>query len=134
MDKLATKLREAQLYAHACHNTVSGSNFLELHEFFEELYGAYESAYDSVVERIIGLGDEKLDLPTVNIEAAKAAAEWPTKNIDMIPSLQALEEDIRGVIEEYSNEKSKSAGTKNLVAQIADDSEVRSYKLKQLIK
>jgi DNA-binding ferritin-like protein len=134
MDKLATKLREAQLYAHACHNTVSGSNFIELHEFLGELYGAYESAYDSVVERIIAKNDESPGLLTMNVKAAESAAEWPMSQSEMLSCLLDMEADIRSICEGYRSDKEISIGTQNLIAGIADDSEVRSYKLGQLTK
>lgn len=134
MDKLATKFREAQFYAHACHNTVTGSNFLELHKFFGKLYGAYESAYDSIIERIIGTETELIDIGEITTEAAKGGLSVEDADADkMINTLIGIEMDLQQMIEDMDLD-TLSVGTSNLIAGLADDSESRLYKLKQLQK
>ena len=56
MHDLAIILRSAQLYAHNAHNMTKGKTFFSDHKFFGQLYPVYEEAYDSIVERMIGLG------------------------------------------------------------------------------
>ena len=134
MDKLATKFREAQFYAHACHNVVIGPNFLELHEFFEELYGAYESAYDSIIQRIIGTGIEKIDPAKITAAAAKEVPfPGDSDAKEMIETLIGVEMDLQQMIEDMDHD-TLSIGTLNLLAGLADESESRLYKLKQLGK
>lgn len=129
MKKLASLYRAAQLVAHAKHNLVSGISFFADHEFLAEAYAAYESAYDDVVERMIGLGDS-VDIPAITEDATKMAMmpmkestnQWST-------TLLKLEEGIRKEID--SAIRNTSNGTQNLLQGLADDSEKRSYKLQQ---
>ena len=55
MEELAILLRCLQLYTHNSHNLIKGETFFQDHEFLGELYPIYEAAYDSIVERMIGL-------------------------------------------------------------------------------
>ena len=81
MEKLATKLRYMQFYAHNAHNMCKGDTFFSDHEELGELYGTYEGLYDSVVERMIGTG-QTIDLVKVQTEAVKMldSDATPTSN------------------------------------------------------
>lgn len=131
MDKLAITYRSAQLYAHNGHNLVKGPTFLEDHEFLGELYGAYESAYDDVIERIIGLGSESLDLPALNIVAAQYVGRIgsPSKPEEIFEAILGMEAAICARIKGAMD--GASDGTQNLLQGLADDSEKRQYKLRQ---
>ena len=132
LKNLATVLRAAQLYSHAAHNLVSGSNFFADHAFSGDVYGAMESAYDSVVERAIGTG-EKLDLLGMNVAASKMIVDCKVDTVeDIFEQLLENESSLRREIE--AARTGASAGTVNLLDQLSDDSEVRTYKLKQRSK
>ena len=77
MKDLAIHLRYLQLVAHNAHNEVAGPTFFANHEFLGELYPAYETAYDAVVERIIGLG-KPVDLCQVQVDAAAKLPKMPS--------------------------------------------------------
>ena len=70
MTKLATQLRYMQFYAHNAHNICQGDTFFADHEELGDLYGTYTGLYDSVVERMIGLG-QAIDLVKIQVDAAK---------------------------------------------------------------
>ena len=127
MHDVATKLRTLQIFTHNAHNIASGSTFLADHEYLGELYPAYEAAYDSVIERLIGLGEE-VDIIAIGIEAIKAVAACPTTDA-CFESILEQEEALRAAIDECI--QGCSTGTQNLLAQIADDSEQRSYRIRQ---
>ena len=135
MDTLATILRAAQLYAHAAHNGAKGPTFFADHEFLGELYGTYETAYDKVIERAIGLG-EPLDLAAIGRNAAADAGRYS----DPLPfsqqqSLQVLMDYERKICTEIDGIYDEaSTGTQNLLAQLADDSEARQYQIGQRLK
>lgn len=131
MDSLITQLRALQFFAHRAHNVIKGPTFFEDHEFLGELYPAYESAYDSAVERVIGLGTEKLNLPKINIAAAEMSNIMPneTKPEPFFRAILKGEKDLCGMIDEAVREASQ--GTQNLLQGFADESEARQYKLKQ---
>jgi len=133
MHNLATLFRAAQLTAHEKHNTVQGPTFFEDHEYLGELYGTYEEAYDSVIERMIGLG-EKCDISGGNIQAADLA-KWfcDLEPIDKWPNI-FLEIETRVQKEIDSCCKGSSSGTLNFLQGLADESEQRVYKLKQRAK
>jgi DNA-binding ferritin-like protein len=134
MKKLATKFREAQIFAHAAHNVIHGSSFFADHDFLGEAYEAYTKAYDETIERIIGLGDE------VNpIQITANAGEEATKynvirmdGYDMFSELLNLEKEICDLVKETIAD-GVSHGTSNLLEGFADHSEVRQYKIKQRI-
>ena len=133
MHNLATLFRAAQLCSHEKHNTVQGPTFFEDHEYLGELYGTYEEAYDSVIERMIGLG-EKCDISGGNIQAADLA-KWfcDLEPIDKWPNI-FLEIETRVQKEVDSCCKGASSGTINFLQGLADESEQRVYKLKQRAK
>lgn len=129
LQELAVCLRAAQLIAHELHNIVHGPTFFEDHEFLGELYGTYESAYDDVVERAIGLG-EAIDIGKVTNDAVSTYNKSDRSPDGWVETILQLEDDIREDVDEcmkmgYSN------GTQNFLQGIADDSEKRTYKLKQ---
>lgn len=133
MDDLATTFRAAHLYAHRAHNITKGKTFFQDHAMFGDLYEAYAKAYDDLIERIIGLDDEKLDIAAINKKAAAtlSATDGDKTPEEMVKRLLSTEEKIRSLCDEIN--KKATLGTQNLVAQFADDSEKRTYKLKQRV-
>lgn len=128
MKKLLFVLRTGQLYLQAAHNTTKGCTFFSDHAWLGEAYDAFAAGYDAVAERAIGLGEDP-DLLAINIEAAKTAAELPLGSSVFSQALE-LEQSLQSVIESMGK---KTVGTDNLLAGLADASEVRGYKLKQRI-
>lgn len=132
MHNTAIILRALQLYAHNAHNLAKGKTFLEDHEFLGELYGAYEGEYDSIVERMIGLGEEP-DLNDITKQAADAATANEFKdNENAFSVLLVTEKELCSSIEKDMTDASN--GTQNLLQGIADNSEMRQYKLKRRLK
>jgi len=131
MDSLITQLRALQFLAHRAHNVIKGTTFFEDHKFLGKLYPAYESAYDSAVERVIGLGLEKLNIAKVNIAAAKMSDIMPdeTKPEPFFRVILKGEKDLCEMIDKAVNNASQ--GTQNLLQGICDQSEMRQYQLKQ---
>ena len=138
LSALTVKFRAMQLFAHIGHNLVSGQNFKEDHEFLGELYETYEGVYDSLVERMIGLGTDP-DL----FEITNAANDMlqnvlyidNASNDDWFSSLLDSEKSVCAIIQGAMRETftDTTEATKNLLAQIADDSEQRQYKMQQRI-
>ena len=132
MHNTAIILRALQLYAHNAHNLAKGKTFLEDHEFLGELYGAYEGEYDTIVERMIGLGEEP-DLNDITKQAADAATANDFKDNDNAFSvLLVTEKELCSSIEKDMTDASN--GTQNMLQTIADNSEMRQYKLKRRLK
>lgn len=130
MIKLATHLRYMQLYAHNAHNLCQGDTFFADHEELGDLYGVYEGLYDSIVERMIGLG-QSVDLVKIQVEAAKmldGEAE-PKAFSSAFSGLLTCENDLCKVISDAN--EGASLGTQDLLQAMCNDSEVRQYKFKQ---
>lgn len=127
---LATLLRLMQFYAHIAHNKLGGETFFQDHAFLGELYAGYESDYDDVVERMIGLG-EKVDLIEIHKKAADSLYECESYK-ECFKELLDMEKDLCDAIEKLV--KDSSEGTKQLIGGIADKSEMRQYKIKQRLK
>ena len=147
MHTLATTFRLAQFAAHDFHQRVSGRTFLTDHAFFAELYESYETAYDQLIERIIGQG-ESVSPSQITYLAAQRAEAFRDKveADDMYAALMTLERTIcreidtllmaREVDEEDRTEEESmiTTGVENLLQGMADASEVRQYKFKQRLK
>ena len=126
-------LRAAQFYAHNAHNLACGATFYQDHAALGDLYSAYEDAYDSVIERMIGSGNIP-DLNAIQSAAAAYIATLPaiTDGAMAFAVLLNIEAGIQSLC--LSETPQASLGTQNLLAQLADDSEMRSYKIGQRLK
>ena len=85
------------------------------------------------MERIIGLGSETLNLAKINEEAAKHAAIKPNEHSPHVffNVLLATEKQLCQMCAEAM--KKATEGTKNLLAQLCDDSEKRQFLIKKRI-
>lgn len=133
MKELSTLYRSAQFYAHMAHNIAKGQTFFQDHEFLGELYGTYESAYDDLIERMIGLGFSP-DISGITVEAATMVADH-----DSSQSTQSCFSYILGMERSFCDEIKRimpknTVGTQNLLQGLADDSEKRQYKIQQRLK
>ena len=127
MKELAILYRAAQFAAHQAHQEVCGESFFSDHAYLGELYETYTNAYDSLIERMIGC-KEKPDILEINKEAM---VEYELVDCcDWVKSMYKFEADFQKEIETLTKDK-MSQGSLNLLAQLADESEVRSYKLGQ---
>jgi len=130
--ELAIVLRSAQFYAHHAHNIAKGATFFEDHEFFGELYSAYEEAYDGVIERMIGL-DQNPSIDEIGMQAMKmASGHKSSANRDCFEYLLEFEQTIVEMCKRFNG--SASLGTQNMLQGLADHSEMRQYKIKQRLK
>jgi len=128
MKAIAVYLRTMQFIAHRAHIETHGSTFFEDHKFLGKAYEDYQSAYDAVVERMKSV--EKPDINAITLEAAETAAKVKdTVAYDLMKCLYGCEVTLCKLIKIESPKA--SVGTQNLLAGIADESEVRQYKLKQ---
>jgi DNA-binding ferritin-like protein len=138
MKELAVLLRKLQLFTHNAHNLIQGENFLPYHELLGELYPAYEADYDDVVERIIGLyGTESIDLLAIQMSAVQKLQEYPIGPSDALGMFKVIlhcEKELQDYVNKLCKNPSVTEGSKQLIGEIANKSEMRSYKLKQIMK
>lgn len=134
MKNIATALRKAQFLAHAGHNLISGPTFVQDHEFLGELYPTYETSYDSVIERMIGLG-EAVDPIQLTEDAITSlnADDVKFNPTSIYEGLLDIERQIQEEISDYLSD-GVSHGTSNLLECLADESEARIYMFRQSIK
>lgn len=130
MIKLATHLRYMQFYAHNAHNNCQGDTFFADHEELGDLYGTYTGLYDSVVERMIGLG-QAIDLVKVQVDAAKMldSEAAPTSFSAAFSGLLTCEQELCKLISEAN--EGASLGTQDLLQAMCNDAETRQYKFKK---
>ena len=134
MKKLAITLRYLQFYSHMSHNLVSGSSFFSDHEFLGDLYAAYEAAYDSVVERMIGL-KQSVDIIKLTDAAEEMLEKVPYTDIrGAFTQILQGEQMLCSIVEEEIKNNNPSEGTKQLIGEICNQSEMRQYKLQQRLK
>lgn len=132
--RIAALLRYLQLYSHGAHNVTTGRTFFEDHEFFGGLYPTYEGIYDGVIERIIGLGG-KVDIGEVtNMAVTQFQSAWGAEDASaMLSTIQTGEKKLRDLIEQAAKAEGFSQGTINMLADMSDKSEMRSYQIGQRI-
>jgi DNA-binding ferritin-like protein len=129
MEKLATMLRYMQFYAHVAHNLTKGPTFFADHEFLGDLYKAYENDYDSIVERCIGLGIA-INLSDIHLNAAKALDKLNLDPALFFSNIAELEKGLRTAVDSEIID-SVSEGTRQLLGEISNQSEMRQYKIRQ---
>lgn len=130
MHTLASMYLGARFYAHMAHNLCNGPTFFADHDYLGSLYEAYDDAYDALIERMIGLGEE-IDIGEITIEGADLFAK-NSGGSNYFNRLLAMEVEICAEIK--STVAGKTDGTQNLLQDLADQSEARQYKLKQRTK
>lgn len=130
MDAVATQLFCLRLFAHRAHHDTQGETFFSDHKQFGKFYETYDREYDSVVERMIGLGS-KCDLAKLNENGAKLAAVHPNEHDPkkLYTILLSGEKALCRCCTECMDKASE--GTKNLLAQICDNSEQRQFLMKK---
>jgi len=136
MRNLLIFLRLKQLFAHNCHNFVSKETFFQDHEFFGSLYAQAEGWYDSVIERMIGLGLQ-VDPIDIQVVATNLLKDLNYKTIENKTCYQitlSIQQKILSEIEKLCKSGSISQGTMQLIGGIADLEEVNVYKIKQRLK
>jgi DNA-binding ferritin-like protein len=138
MLELICTLRASQLFLHHAHLLAKGSLFIQDHEFLSELYPELEGHFDSVSERLIGLGGEKqLDLQIVMSKVNEKLASCPSvgvsENKAFFQKQMEFEKIICSEVEKLCA-TNLPQGTKQMLGDIADKSEIRQYKIGRRIK
>ena len=131
---IALVYRTAQFVAHGFHNLVKGQTFFEDHEFLGELYGKYEGAYDSCVERIIAFTGTA-DVTGITSKASAAAAQYNPNgksSSEMFLTILNFEKNFCAMIKTVVPDSTD--GTQNFLQGLADESEMRQYKISQKIR
>ena len=136
MKELLVLLRSMQLFAHAAHNLVNGPSFAPDHAFFGDAYTQHETDFDDLVERIIGkYGEQHVQFAEITMQAAKALSSMDVSaqvsNEEFLQQQLAHEQQMCSMIDSLCAAKGVSEGTKQMLGNMADLSEVRQYKLKQ---
>lgn len=134
LQQLATLFLAARLYAHRAHNLASGPTFFADHDYLGTLYEAYDDAYDALVERTLGIGeDPQIITVTRNATASfERLSRSETKTDAFFVRLLQLEAGFRAEIADLMGATPPpSDGIQNLLQGMADESEARTYKLKQ---
>lgn len=138
MLKFAILLRSIQIFTHSAHNLCKGATFHEDHGFFGDVYGKAEGWYDSVVERIIGLGyEEQINLQSILSGVAKELSSAPSVGANVEAYYKYLASQLAKscqMCDEICKHKDVSEGTRQLVGGIADEIEVLEYKIQRRLK
>lgn len=136
MLELAILLRASYFLKHNCHNLVSRMTFFSDHAFLKDSYEMSLGHYDSVVERLIGLGEtpDLVQLQAVAVENLRAIPIKYTDNKECFFAVLGVNKTLLSRINNMCNHGSLTQGTMNLLAGIADQLEDECYKLQQRLK
>jgi DNA-binding ferritin-like protein len=135
MKELLYLLRAMNIYSQSTHHLVKGTPFHSDHAFFGDVYDALIDAYDSVAERIVSLyGEEPLKLDVVMSMAMNKIADAPSvgvmDNKVFYEYQERLESRLRDLIAKIIA-TGVSPGVEQLIGEIANQSEMRSYLIKR---
>lgn len=136
MKNLAVYMRFMQLFTHNCHNLLTKNTFMQDHDFFGGLYSQAEGFYDSLIERMLGLGQE-LDLAQLQVHAAQllTQVDYPLGENDLCyKAALEIQKEILAEIEKLCKSGQLSQGTIQLLGDMADKIEVNLYKINQRLK
>lgn len=137
--KIAIQLRAMQMFYHSAHHLSSRVAFFVDHEAFGSFYEACDSGFDGIMERTIGLHGPQVGAlnPILQAVAQKCAT---------LPSIEAkdnkqlfevglkLEQELCGLIDQVLKSGQCTEGTKQLLGDEANESEMRQYRIKMRIK
>jgi len=131
-------LRAMQLFYHNSHNNVNGPLFPADHALLGDFYTALDSDYDGVAERIIGLFDKPLNLNDILQKvyekvSTKDSSQF-TENKEVFTTGLQCEVELQALCNHLDKSPDATAGTKQLIGDISDASEIRTYKIKQRLK
>ena len=121
------------------HWNLSGDNFMELHELFEQQYTDVALSIDEVAERISTLGGVAIGT-TSEFASLSQLKETPGKvpsNQDMLKELVADHETIVRALREYvdeTDEKYGDAGTSDFLTELMQNHEKMAWKLRKYFK
>jgi DNA-binding ferritin-like protein len=135
MKELLYLLRAMNIYSQSAHHLVKGTPFHSDHAFFGDVYDALIDAYDSVAERIVSLyGEEPLKLDVVMSMAMGKIADAPSvgvmDNKVFYEYQERLESRLRDLVAKIIA-TGVSPGVEQLIGEIANQSEMRSYLIKR---
>lgn len=136
MTNLAILLRTSYFVKHNCHNLVSKDTFFSDHDFLATSYEKTLGHYDSVIERLIGLGQAP-NLIQVQVSAVEKLKTIPISykdNSECFYTILQINKSIINLIEQYCKSGKYSEGTRQLIGTIADELEIENYKLQQRLK
>lgn len=138
MLQLVILFRSMQIFSHSAHLLCARTVFFQDHEFFGSVYGQAEGYFDSLSERMIGLGqEEQLKLQSVMVAVSQKLASAPSvgvkENKEYYAFLLSQAEEGCKLCDQLCK-AGASEGTKNLIAGIADELEVLKYKISRRLK
>ncbi len=118
------------------HWTIKGLSFYSNHKLFEHLYQNCQEYADQTAEKLVGtFSSLYLDLKVNTESMLLLTSKYPAESLnDYLEQGLKAEQDFRklleGIKEALSAQDSYSLGFDNLLAENADESEKRSYFLK----
>lgn len=129
LSSVVCDLRYLSMVSQHLHWTVSGATSMQDHQMLGGLYEACDGFFDSVAERVVGLGGLA---PTV-AEHLKYVYACAKRDGD-VASMQGVGEMVVRTAQELNQVaacEGLSEGTKNLLAGIADELEKQAYFFQQ---
>jgi starvation-inducible DNA-binding protein len=122
------------------HWNVSGPNFKEYHEFFEEQYTQLEMKIDEVAERIRTLGGTPVATMVEFIEVATLQEDRGNKNSTSTKEMMGVllkdhEQTIREMREDIDKcEEAEDVGTADFLTGLMEDHEKMAWMLRKYIE
>lgn len=135
LKELLIKLTSLSMYYKTAHWQSKNKVYYGDHTLLDRLSCEAGSRIDQVAEKAIGTGEnEDVNLPDILkgvYNEVKEESYNPDENTEFFKCAQVMEEELRQFCEDKENAEGTTCGMRNLLGDIADESEGRSYLLKQ---
>lgn len=138
MDQVVIQLRAMQLFYHQAHHLVHGDSFVGDHELFNKLYLELEDEYDVTAERVVShYSPDHLNLAHILVGVSHILEQLP--NLNEISTEEIFELSLHLEKSLCGNcastiQQGVTEGTRQLLGDLCNHSEIRQYKLHQRIR
>lgn len=131
--KLASLLQAAKLQSHSFHHNCSRVAFFQDHAEFAALYEAYDTHFDSIVERCIGMHGDPIQLPVILQQVVAELSNIPQQpdNTSMYKVVLQLDMKIQALSEQICKLPDIREAEKQLLGELSNQCAIRQYKIKQ---
>lgn len=139
--QLLATVEEAQIHAQNAHWNVRGNNFMEIHKYFEDVIGFFQSSQDAVAEMLKSIdidylipnGAKKLLSHSLIAELSDKEVTSPRGNLKMLLKIINV---LRKHVHEMNAlaEENKHVGGLNYLGELAQELDKRRWFTKAFLK
>jgi len=122
----------------SCHWNIEGSNFMELHKFYEGQYNELDEIIDEVAERIRSIGHYTVArlvdfLKLTQLTEQEESSDSKTQLANLLNDHETIIRYLRGLVNEFAD-KYKDAGNSDFVTGLLKQHEKAAWMIRSYLK